>query len=193
MSVETIKLPGKHNVENYMAAILAVYEDIGCDNDAIISVASSFGGVEHRLEFVRELNGVKYYNSSIDSSPNRTIKALSVFKKRNVIMIAGGKDKKIPYDDIGEPVAKKVKTLILTGPTAEKIQQAVVSYFERHNMSCDVNIIRCDDYESAVKSAFESAEEGDNVLLSPASTSFDMFKNFEERGKIFKKLVNELC
>ncbi len=190
--VESIILPGRHNVENYMAAILATYEDIEYDKDSVLAVASSFGGVEHRLEFVRELDGVKYYNSSIDSSPNRTIKALSVFKKKNIVMIAGGKDKKIPYDEIGKPIAEKVKTLILTGPTAEKIEKAVNDYFERSATECDVKIIRCNTYEEAVLCAKNNAFAGDVVLLSPASTSFDMFKNFEERGNTFKNLVNNL-
>ena len=192
VSVDSIILPGRHNVENYMAAILAVYEDINRDKEAILAVASSFGGVEHRLEFVRELDGVKYYNSSIDSSPNRTIKALSVFKKKNIVMIAGGKDKKIPYDEIGEPIAEKVKVLILTGPTAEKIEKAVNDYFTQKGSECDMKIIHCNTYEEAVLTAKNNACPGDVVLLSPASTSFDMFKNFEERGNIFKKLVNNL-
>ena len=192
VSAEDIKLPGRHNIENYMAAISAVWDDIDGDTDAVYRVATSFGGVEHRLEFVRELDGVKYYNSSIDSSPNRTIKALSVFKDRNVVMIAGGKDKKIPYDEIGEPVAKKVKVLILTGPTAEKIESAVISYFKKIEKTCDIKIIHASSYQEAVSAAKDNAVSGDNVLLSPASTSFDMFKNFEERGNIFKQLVCEL-
>lgn len=190
IKTEQIRIPGNHNVENYMAAIAAVADDVSVPN--MCRIAETFGGVEHRLEFVRELHGVKYYNSSIDSSPNRTIKALSVFKEKNVVMIAGGKDKKIPYDDIGAPVAEKVKTLILTGPTAEKIEQAVLDEFKRQKREPDLSVIHCKTYEDAVKKAQENAVSGDVVLLSPASTSFDMFRNFEERGNLFKKLVGDL-
>ncbi len=175
-------LPGMHNVENLMAAICACREEITAAD--IQAVAGTFGGVAHRLELVRKLNGVPYYNSSIDSSPNRTINALSVFKG-NVVLIAGGKDKNIPYDALGPVLAEKVKTLILTGPTAEKIENAL--------LACDtqrrVQVIHCTDYREAVQCAYEAAVPGDTVLLSPASTSFDRFKNFEERGNVFKNLV----
>lgn len=190
MDRSAIRLPGRHNVENFMAAISAVAGDVGVD--AMRGVASDFSGVEHRLEFVRELDGVKYYNSSIDSSPNRTIKALSVFPDKKIVMIAGGKDKKIPYDDIGGPIADKVKVLILTGPTAEKIEAAVLKEFESRGQIPDITVIHCASYAEAVRSAKDKAETGDIVLLSPASTSFDMFSNFEERGNLFKRLVNEL-
>ena len=185
LNVSDIKIPGMHNVENYMAAIGAVY---GLAKDsAIIEVAKNFGGVEHRIELVRVLNGVKYYNSSIDSSPNRTINTLKVFDKK-VILIAGGKDKGIPYDELGAPVAEKVKVLILIGKTADKIEKAVKDYSNR----ADLEIIRCETYPEVVETAHRIAKDGDVVILSPASTSFDMFSNFEERGNLFKKLVNEL-
>ncbi len=180
-----IKIPGMHNVENYMAAILAVSRLV--DKDVILKVAREFGGVEHRIELVRVLNGVRYYNSSIDSSPNRTINTLNVFSDK-VIMISGGKDKGIPYDEIGPAILKNVKTLILIGATADKIEEALIKADKGHN----VEVIRVSAYEEAVNSAKSRATEGDVVLLSPASTSFDMFKNFEERGRLFKKLVNEL-
>ena len=184
-----ILLPGDHNVENYMAAIGAVMDVV--PTDVILDVARSFGGVEHRLELVRELDGVKYYNSSIDSSPNRTINALSVFDG-NVVLIAGGKDKKIPYDALGPALADKVKTMILTGPTADKIEQAARDEFARRGKPFSMGVVRAVTYEEAVAAARKAAAPGDTVLLSPASTSFDMFRNFEERGNTFKRLVGLL-
>ena len=184
LDISDIKIPGMHNVENYMAAIAAV-EGLASD-DVIKNVAKTFGGVEHRIELVRVLDGVRYYNSSIDSSPNRTINTLKVFPEK-VIMIAGGKDKGIPYDELGMPLCEKVKLLILIGKTADKIEEAV-----KNAGGEDIEILRCETYEQVVKTAYERAVSGDVVLLSPASTSFDMFENFEERGNLFKKLVNEL-
>jgi UDP-N-acetylmuramoylalanine--D-glutamate ligase len=172
-----------------MAAICAVMDTV--PTDIILEVARTFGGVEHRMELVRELNGVKYYNSSIDSSPNRTIHALSVFRG-NVVLIAGGKDKKIPYDDLGPVLADKVKTLILTGPTADKIEQSARAAFSQRGEAFPIEVIRAVTYEEAVEAAYRAAKPGDTVLLSPASTSFDMFRNFEERGNKFKQLVRQL-
>ena len=185
IDIADIKIPGMHNVENYMAAIAAVEGLV--DDNVIKSVAQRFGGVEHRIELVRIVDGVKYYNSSIDSSPNRSINTLRVFDKK-VIMIAGGKDKGIPYDELGPSLAEKVKILILIGKTADKIEDAL----KKTGKADEVEVIRCGTYEEVVKTAHEKAESGDIVLLSPASTSFDMFANFEQRGNLFKKLVNEL-
>lgn len=185
LNIHDIKIPGMHNVENYMAAIAAVYDMV--DDEAIVSVARNFGGVEHRIELVRVKDGVKYYNSSIDSSPNRTINTLKVFPEK-VIMIAGGKDKGIPYDDIGPAIVEHVKTLILIGATSDKIREAL----EKTDGAENVRVIQKTEYGDAVKTAHDMAEKGDTVLLSPASTSFDMFRNFEERGNLFKRLVNEL-
>lgn len=185
LKISDIKIPGMHNVENYMAAIGAV-EGIATD-EAVLAVAKYFGGVSHRIEFIREQSGVKYYNSSIDSSPNRTINTLKVFDKK-VILIAGGKDKGIPYDELGPSLAEKVKILILIGKTADKIEAALKNCPE----SSGVKVIRCQTYPEVVKTAQSLAKSGDIVILSPASTSFDMFSNFEERGNLFKKLVNEL-
>lgn len=189
LEINKIKLPGKHNAENYMAAIGAVHDLVPAE--VIQKIAASFGGVEHRLEFVREYKGVKYYNSSIDSSPNRTINALSVFDKK-IILIAGGKDKGIPYDEIGPAIEKHVKVLVLIGATADKIYEAVKKNADFKKIKSEVKILRADEYEEAVRLAAENAGEGDVVLLSPASTSFDRFRNFEERGRLFKKIVNEM-
>lgn len=189
LDIEDIKIPGMHNVENYMTAIAAVNGLVS--NDIIRKIAKEFGGVEHRIEFVRELDGVKYYNSSIDSSPNRTINTLRVFPEK-VIMIGGGKDKGIPYDEIGTILTEKVKVLILIGATADKIETALKNETEKTGRGRDIEVIHVKTYDEAVNTARGKAKKGDTVVLSPASTSFDMFRNFEERGNLFKKLVNEL-
>ena len=189
LNIKDIKIPGMHNVENYMAAIAAVSGLVS--KDVIVNVAKTFGGVEHRIELVRTLDGVKYYNSSIDSSPNRTINTLRVFPNK-VIMIAGGKDKGIPYDEIGSALAEHVKVLILIGATSDKIQEALDAEINKTGNGKDIEVIRATSYEDAVNTARSKAHDGDVVLLSPASTSFDMFRNFEERGNLFKKIVNEL-
>ena len=189
LNIKDIKIPGMHNVENYMAAIAAVSGLVS--KEVIVNVAKTFGGVEHRIELVRTLDGVKYYNSSIDSSPNRTINTLRVFPNK-VIMIAGGKDKGIPYDEIGPALAEHVKVLILIGATSDKIQEALDAEINKTGNGKDIEVIRATSYEDAVNTARSKAHNGDVVLLSPASTSFDMFRNFEERGNLFKKIVNEL-
>ena len=185
LDIKDIKIPGKHNVENYMAAIAATEGLV--QPDVYVQTAKEFGGVPHRIELIREINGVRYYNSSIDSSPNRTINTLKVFDKK-VILIAGGKDKGIPYDEIGNPIAEHVKTLILIGATSDKIEQALI----QTGRAEEVNILHAKTYDEVVSLASETAQKGDIVILSPASTSFDMFRNFEERGNLFKKLVNQL-
>jgi UDP-N-acetylmuramoylalanine--D-glutamate ligase len=186
MHKSEITILGDHNVANYLSAISAVWGYVTVSN--IRKVTKEFTGVEHRIEFVRELDGVKYYNDSIASSPNRTITGLKSFEKK-VILIAGGKDKNIPYDEIGDVVMEKVKKLVLTGATAPKIKEAVLNSKLYHS---DFEIIECDDFKDAVLSAKNVAEKGDIVILSPASTSFDKFKNFEERGRVFKDIVNSL-
>ena len=176
LNIKDIKIPGMHNVENYMAAIAAVSGLVS--KEVIVNVAKTFGGVEHRIELVRTLDGVKYYNSSIDSSPNRTINTLRVFPNK-VIMIAGGKDKGIPYDEIGPALAEHVKVLILIGATSDKIQEALDAEINKTGNGKDIEVIRATSYEDAVNTARSKAHDGDVVLLSPASTSFDMFRNFE--------------
>ena len=192
LDVKDILLPGDHNVENYMAAIGGVVDYVS--TESINKVAKRFKGVEHRLEFVRIYKGVKYFNSSIDSSPSRTEAALKTFDKK-IILLAGGKDKGISYDEIGAPILDKVKVLILMGPTAKNIEEAVNKEILKRGLNLSeehIEIIHCDTYEEAVNMAVNKAGCGDSVLLSPASTSFDMFRNFEERGNTFKKLVNAL-
>ena len=180
-----IKLPGVHNVENYMAAIAAVD---GLVPDQIIrDFAKNFGGVEHRIELVRELDGVRYYNDSIASSPSRTIAGLNSFPEK-VILIAGGKDKGISYESLGPVVNDHVKLLILCGATAGVIRDSV----EQAENYGGLEIVDVEDYHQAVSLARSRAGKGDVVILSPASTSFDRFANFMERGRVFKEIVNGL-
>ena len=188
-AAKDIAIPGRHNVENYMAAILAVAPFVAPETMA--QVARTFGGVEHRLQLIRTLDGVRYYNSSIDSSPNRTKAALSVFPQK-IILICGGKDKGIPYDELGAPLLDHVKTLILTGMTAGKIEQALLDECARRGIENPIQIHHYEEYPELVAAARKLAVPGDIVLLSPASTSFDKFKNFMERGNLFCKLVQEL-
>ena len=181
-----IKILGDHNVENYLTAIAAVWGYVGVDN--IKKVAQEFGGVEHRIEFVREVNGVKYYNDSIASSPTRTIAGLKAFDQK-VILIAGGYDKHIPFEPMMPYVTEKVKTLYLCGDTADKIEKVLREYPEYNGLPA---IIRVNDIAEAVANAHKTAESGDIVTLSPACASFDKYPNFVVRGNHFKQLVNEL-
>ena len=182
-----ILLPGVHNIENYMAAIAAV-EDL-VDDETIRRVARNFGGVEHRIELVRIVSGVRYYNDSIASSPSRTIAGLKSFPEK-VILIAGGYDKHIPYDVLGPYICRSVKTLILGGATGPQIRAAVENCPD--HTPGNPEILDCGDFTSAVRKAVEIAKAGDVVLMSPASAAFDQFKNFMERGNYFKKLIKEL-
>ena len=187
MPMETILLPGIHNVENYMTAI-AVTDGLVSD-ETIRHVAATFGGVEHRIELVRIKDGVRFYNDSIASSPSRTIAGLRSFPEQ-VILIAGGYDKHIPFDVLGPEVCRHVKKLFLTGATAQKIYDAVVNCPD-YNLG-KPEIVVMEDFTETVHAAAASAQAGDVVLLSPACAAFDKFKNFMVRGKFFKKLVQEL-
>lgn len=188
MNCADIKIPGLHNVENYLAAISAVWGMVSINN--ILEVAKTFGGVEHRAEFVREVNGVRYFNDSIASSPTRTaLGTLSLYDFK-IVLIAGGYDKKIPYEPLGPVINDKVKVLILMGATAPKIEKAVLEA-DNYDPSA-IKIIRVKNMEEAVAAAAENAVSGDIVSMSPASASFDLYKNFDERGKHFKALVNKL-
>ena len=186
-STDRILIPGEHNVENYLAAIAAVQGLVS--DEVILHTAEHFPGVEHRIELVRNLKGVRYYNDSIASSPTRTIAGLRSFRQK-VILIAGGYDKKIPFDTLGPEVHAHVKTLVLTGHTAEKIRQAVISYPGYQDGQPE--IVMEDDFRQAVLAARDKAQEGDIVILSPACASFDHFKNFAQRGEIFKEIVRGL-
>lgn len=188
MDIKDIKIPGMHNVENYLAAVTALWGIV--TPEIMKKVAQEFSGVAHRAEFVRELDGVKYYNDSIASSPTRTaLGTLSLYDEK-IIIIAGGYDKHIPYEPLGPVICKKVKTLILLGDTAEKIKKAVTECGEYSENN--PKIIMVNNMEEAVNEARENAVKGDIVSLSPASASFGLYKNFEERGNHFKDLVNSL-
>lgn len=188
MDIKDIKIPGMHNVENYLAAISAVWGIV--DIQTIVSVAKTFGGVAHRAEFVREYNGVKYYNDSIASSPTRTaLGTLSLYNQK-IAIIAGGYDKHIPYEPLGPVINNKVKLLILLGATAPKIEQAVKNA-DNYNEN-EIEIVNVSNMEEAVAEAVKRCVSGDIVSLSPASASFGLYKNFEERGNHFKSIINGL-
>lgn len=180
-----IKLRGIHNLENIATALTAVIDLI--DLNKSIEVIKNFNGVEHRLEFVREINNVKWYNDSVSSSPTRTIAGLYSYDE-NIVLIAGGYDKHLDYTNIAKPILDKVTKLILMGDTKEKIYNAVTTSV----MNPNIEIYKCNTLQEVVDKAKEVAIPGEIVLFSPASASFDMFKNFADRGNQFKDLVNKL-
>lgn len=183
MSVDDMHLFGNHNYENVMAAIAMTIE-AGVPLNIIINVIKDFMGVEHRIEYVRDKNGVTYYNDSKGTNPDSSIKALEAMS-RPTILIAGGYDKHSEFDEFIEAFDNKVKLMVLLGQTADKIEETAV----RHGFT---NIIKTESLEKAVKICAENAVSGDVVLLSPACASWGMFKNYEERGKLFKEYVNSL-
>lgn len=187
MGKKEIRIPGLHNVENYLAAIAAVFGYVS--HDTMRQVAKEFGGVEHRIEFVRELDGVRWYNDSIATNPTRTIAGLDAFDQK-LIVIAGGYDKKIPFLPLAPKLIDKVKILILTGVTAQKIEDTVTSYTGYNPR--ELTILHAQDLPDAVALARAQAQPGDVVSLSPACASFDAYPNFEARGRHFKDLVNAL-
>ena len=187
VAASDIRIPGIHNVENYLAAISAVWGEVS--TDVIVQVAKTFGGVEHRIEFVRERKGVKWYNDSIATSPTRVLAGLNSFQTK-LTVIMGGYDKKIPFEPMAETVCDKVKTVILMGVTAPKIEAAIrgaKNYQEGHPQ-----LLHVETMEEAVQTADQITKPGDIVTLSPACASFDKYPNFEERGLHYKRLVKEL-
>ncbi|MBE6731494.1 MAG: UDP-N-acetylmuramoyl-L-alanine--D-glutamate ligase [Ruminococcaceae bacterium] len=195
METSDIKIPGNHNIENYLAAIALLWGEV--KKESIIEVAKNFGGVAHRAEFVREINGVKFYNDSIASSPSRAMSGTLSLYKDKIIMIAGGADKNVPFDEMGETVNEKVKTLILVKPeeikkgfkpnASEKIAAAVKNA-KNYNAE-NIEIIFVKNMEEAVDAALEKSVKGDIVSLCPACTAFDMYLNFEVRGNYYKEIV----
>lgn len=203
LAVGKIRLPGKHNVENYMTALAAVCDLVS--PVAVERVAAEFTGVPHRLELVRETGGVAYYNSSIDSSPTRTCAALSALREmrerqgrspdgslkgRDPVVICGGQDKHVPFDPLAEGLCRMASRVILTGEARDQIMDALARCPLFDPEKLPVTIIP--DYREAMTVACKTAREGDTVLLSPACTSFDAFKNFEERGEVFREIVRGL-
>ena len=187
LNTADILLPGVHNIENYMAAIAAVEGIV--EDETVRHVAKNFGGVEHRIELVRIKDGVRFYNDSIASSPSRTIAGLLSFPEK-VLLIAGGYDKHIPYDVLGPYICRHVKKLFLGGATGPQIRSAVENCPDYTPGFPE--IVDCTDFTDAVYKSAQAAENGDVVLMSPASAAFDQFKNFMERGNYFKKLIKEL-
>ena len=183
-----IKIPGVHNIENYMTATALTYGI--AEKDAVVRVAKTFGGVAHRLELVREKDGVKYYNSSIDSSPTRTIAALSTFSNKPTLIV-GGRGKKTPYIELAHELYIRAGAVIVTGETADEVSEALETAKSDHPDS-KLRIFREEDFEACVKLAESITPSGSAVLLSPAATSFDKFKNFAERGEVFKTIVKNL-
>ncbi len=188
MNVKDIRIPGAHNVENYLAAICAAWGYVTPQD--IRAVAQTFAGVEHRAELVRELDGVRWYNDSIATTPSRTVRGMLSLFPQKLILIAGGYDKKIPFKPMGEPVCEHVKTLVLMGATAPKIE-AAVKQAESYRPGAP-KILHVQSLEEAVQVCRQEAQEGDIVALSPACASFDMFPNFETRGDMFRNMVNHL-
>ncbi len=190
MACGDIKLPGLHNAENYMAASAAVWDAISPDD--VRAVASTFGGVRHRLQLVREKDGVAYYNSSIDSSPTRTAAALDALSGRSIVLICGGYDKKIPYEPLAEAIFAHpgVRAVVTTGQTGPRIAELV----RAHASYAEGKLILREEpgFDDAVRAAASLARTGDCVLLSPASASFDQFENFERRGEHFAEIVGKL-
>lgn len=184
MNTSDILVPGHHNIENFMAAIAAT--DGFINAKTVSDIAKTFKGVEHRLELVRELHGVQYYNNSADSSPSRCAAALHSFD-RKVIIICGGYDKQIPFDTLVKPLCDKAKAVILTGATAPKIKASLVDSGEILPIIYEEN-----KFDNAVIKAHQIAQNGDIVLLSPACASFDSFPNFAVRGQRFKDIINSL-
>ena len=179
------RIPGTHNIENYCTAISATWGLV--DISVYGKIAKTFGGVEHRIEFVREFDGVKYYNDSIATSPSRVISGLRAFNKK-IIVIMGGSDKGNDMSEMVPDILKYVKVLVLNGATADKIYDTVTS-FDGYNES-GLKIIKTDVLENALIEAKNAAQKGDVVSLCPACPAFDQFKTFEYRGRKFKELVN---
>lgn len=187
LRTDRIRLPGRHNIENYMAAILATEGLVSVED--IAAVADSFTGVPHRLELVREKDGIRFYNSSIDSSPSRTVAALSAID-RPPVMICGGRDKHVPFAPMADAICRKAVGVILTGEAAGQIHEAIKAspYYRPET----IPILHVPEFDDAVRAAARMAREGEAVLLSPGCTSFDAFRNFEERGERFRSVVEAL-
>ena len=185
VNTKELVIKGQHNYENASAAVAATLKLVDTENQ--IQAITNFKGVKHRLEFVREIDNIKWYNDSIGTSPTRTIAGLKAFEEK-IVLIAGGYDKNLDYEPIAKPILEKVSTLILMGQTASKIKSAV----EEKQTNENIEIYECDTLREAVEIARKTAQKDEVVLFSPASASFDMYKNFEERGDKFKTIVKSL-
>ncbi len=194
-AVADIKLLGQHNLENVLAAC-AIAGAAGADPQSMAQVATTFAGVEHRLEFVRALRGVRYYNDSIATSPERTVAALRSFEEP-IVLLAGGRDKHLPWEEMAQLTLRKVRHLVLFGEAAPIIERAI---HDAAQQCCaqstmphaQLAVHRCSTLEEAVEVAARNAQPGDVVLLAPGGTSFDAFRDFAERGQRFRELVKAL-
>ena len=187
LNTKDLLLRGKHNYENVCTAIAATLEIASTEKQ--IEAVTQFKGVKHRLEFVKEINGVKWYNDSIGTSPTRTIAGLKSFNEK-IVLIAGGYDKHLDYTPMAKPILDNVSVLILMGQTSKKIKESVENEMKVEQKR--IEIYECDTLQETVNTAKKVAKKGEVVLFSPASASFDMYKNFEERGDKFKSIVNSL-
>ena len=187
LNTEDVILRGNHNYQNIATAIATTASLV--DIEIVVKAIKEFKPVEHRIEFVEEIDGVKWYNDSASSSPSRTLSGLNAFKE-NIVLIAGGYDKNLDYTPLAKPIVDKVKTLILIGQTSGKIYEVVKNKLEEENKQ--LNIYMCETLEETIHIAKKNASKGDVVLFSPASASFDMFKNFADRGNKFKELVRKM-
>lgn len=182
-----ILVPGDHNLENYLAAIALTHDWVSLSD--ILSVARSFAGVAHRMELVAVRRGVRYYNSSIDSSPARSTATLKAFDSP-LILLMGGYDKNLNYAPLAPIITERARAVVLTGQTADKIEAALRSYAPFSEKK--IPLCRAERFADAFRLAAGAAQAGDSVLLTPASASFDQFRDFEERGEVFRTLVREL-
>jgi UDP-N-acetylmuramoylalanine--D-glutamate ligase len=194
LSRDKIQLRGDHNIRNVLAAFTIGYV-AGFEMDAMIKAVEEFRGVAHRLELVRELNGVRWYNDSIATAPERSMAAIHSFTEPIVLML-GGRDKNLPWDELAKLIHKRVKNLVVFGEASEMIQKAVTSISKGRGVALSsskgVEIRQAKNLKEAIKSAYEVASSGDVILLAPGCTSFDEFKDFAERGEKFRSWVQEL-
>ena len=187
LPLEWIQLPGRHNIANVLAAC-AIGAAASLALPAIQTAIEEFTGIPHRLEFIRNINGADWYNDSIATAPERTMAAIEAFEGPLVLLL-GGRDKNLPWDDLAQLIHRRVRAVVLFGEAAGLIEKALGAVKKGETLQV---ISRCNTLEEAVQAAAKLAQPGDTVLLSPGCTSFDAFKDFEERGEYFRKLVNAL-
>ncbi|HHT76409.1 MAG TPA: UDP-N-acetylmuramoyl-L-alanine--D-glutamate ligase [Clostridiaceae bacterium] len=189
MNADDILIPGRHNIDNMLAAIGATHPFVR--NNAIVQVAKQFPGVEHRIEFVESVNNRRFYNSSIDTSPTRTINTMEALALRSErgVLIAGGQDKKCDYTGLGTAIASVCHSVVLYGDNSDLIRDTVFK-------ECGENLVQISDaanYDEAIRIAYQMSREGDVIILSPTGTSYDYFRHFEERGNLYKDLVRRFA
>ncbi len=187
LPLEWIQLPGRHNIANVLAAC-AIAAAASLALPAIQTAIEEFTGIPHRLEFIRNINGVDWYNDSIATAPERTMAAIEAFEGPLVLLL-GGRDKNLPWEDLAQLIHRRVRAVVPFGEAAGLIEKALGAVKKGETLQV---ISRCNTLEEAVRAAAKLAQPGDTVLLSPGCTSFDAFKDFEERGEYFRKLVNAL-